>query len=109
MLYQDAGLLGQSGSGSRTFRDELRDDGSPAIYIQVGLSDGMGLGVGNLGLPGYQVAVGFTRGSDAERSRLLSDKVIERLQGTWQVQEVPAGQGAKPLPNCDGQNPNGGR
>jgi len=77
-----------------------RKDGSPVINLDVGRRDGMGVGVGNLGLPDYQVAVGFSEGSDAAESRHFADRVIERLKRHWHLIVVPAGTGAKPLASC---------
>lgn len=77
-----------------------RKDGSPVISLDVGRKDGMGLGVGNLGLPNYQVAVGFSEGSDAKEARQFANRVVERLKQHWRIVVVPAGTGAKPLASC---------
>src|SRR5262245_60318024 len=56
-----------------------RADGSPVINIGVLRSDGLGVGGGNLSLPGYQVALGFSVGSDDAEAREFANRVIKRL------------------------------
>jgi len=53
----------------------------------------------NLGLRGYQVAMGlsYAPGSGNERSTRL----MRRLARRWQIIRVPDGMGAKPLENCN--------
>ena len=80
--------------------DRQRADGSPVINVGVLREDGMGIGAGNLGLPGYQVALGFSEGSDKLEARRFADEVIKRLEQHWRVETVPAGSGAMPKPDC---------
>jgi len=80
--------------------DRQRADGSPLINVGVLREDGMGLGAGNLGLPGYQVALGFSEGSDKSQARHFADDVIKLLEQNWHVETVPPGSGAKASPDC---------
>jgi hypothetical protein len=77
-----------------------RADGSPVINIDVERDDGMGVGALNVGLPGYQVALGFSEGSDKLEARRFADEVIKRLEQHWRVETVPPGSGAMPKPDC---------
>lgn len=58
---------------------------------------------GNLGLGGYQVALGFGEGSNPTEGHVLADSVIKGLKARWQVLTVPAGRGAFPLKSCGSQ------
>jgi hypothetical protein len=69
----------------------------PLINIGVRRQDGLGVGGGNAGLPTNQVRFAFTDGQDKEESRRFARRVVARLSQTWQLQQVPAGQGAFPL------------
>ena len=73
----------------------------PFINMGVEGEDGMGLTAGNLSLPGYQVAVGFGDGSDPVRARAFAERVVNRLKTRWDVETVPAGEGAFPLKACE--------
>ena len=54
----------------------------------------------NLGLPANQIVVGFN-GKNVSAARQFATAVIEKLSAHWHVHQVPAGQGAKPLADCD--------
>jgi hypothetical protein len=73
----------------------------PVINMGILLGDGVGLTVGNLGLPGYQVAVGFSEGSKPTDAHRFADAVINGLAQRWRVESVPAGTGAKGMENCN--------
>jgi hypothetical protein len=77
-----------------------RQDGSPAINFGVLRKDGQGAFAGNLGLPGYQVALGFSEGSNPTEAHAFANMVVGRLEKHWQVHVVPRGTGAKPIPGC---------
>ena len=62
--------------------------------------DGLGLMAGNVGLPGYQVAIGFSEGRDPAAARQLAARTVQRLKVRWTVKTVPEGHGALPLKNC---------
>jgi hypothetical protein len=73
---------------------------APVINIGVHDDDGVGLGVGNLGLPKWQVAVGFSEGSKPAEARRFADAVAGQLRARWHVEAVPEGRGALPIQNC---------
>jgi len=77
-----------------------RADGSPVINVGIKSDDGMGATAINVGLPGYQVALGFSEGSDKLEARRFADEVIKRLEQHWRVEAVPPGSGAMPKPDC---------
>jgi hypothetical protein len=77
-----------------------RAGGSGVINVIVLRKDGMAIGAGNLGLPGYQVAAGFSEGSNVEEARDFSNRVLTRFRKHWRIEVVPAGTGAKPMPGC---------
>lgn len=76
------------------------DQEGPFVNMGVEGEDGEGLTAGNLGLPGYQVAVGFGEGVDVPASRRFADFVVHRLEEHWHIFTVPAGKGAFPLKEC---------
>jgi hypothetical protein len=80
----------------------LNAPGRLAPVINIGLhdDDGAGLGVGNLGLPKYQVAVGFSEGSKPAEARRFADSVVGQLRARWHVEAVPEGRGALPIQDC---------
>jgi hypothetical protein len=68
----------------------------PALSVNVGINDRNGrnyvLG-GNLGLPAYQVALGFGAGPDPVKARRLSERIVQALSKHWHVDHIPLGQG----------------
>jgi hypothetical protein len=80
----------------------LKRDASLAIDFQIEGNGGMGVTAGNLGLPPYQVGLGFTEGSDAAKAHQLSARLIHALSQRWQVETIPAGKGAMPMKSCGG-------
>lgn len=80
----------------------LKRDASLAIDLHIEGNDGMGVTAGNLGLPPYQVALGFTEGSDVAKAHRLSARLIQALSQRWQVETIPAGKGAMPMKSCGG-------
>lgn len=77
-----------------------RADGSPLIDVAVERWDGMRVSAVNLGLPGYQIALGFLEGRDRVETQGFVDEVIERLERHWQIDRLPASTGALPQPGC---------
>jgi hypothetical protein len=73
----------------------------PVINMGIQLGDGVGLTVGNLGLPGYQVAVGFSEGSSPADANRFADAVVKKLAQRWRVESLPGGTGAKGMENCN--------
>ena len=99
-------FLDNSGDTSRELKavgyvGRERDGGSPAINFGVERKDGQGASAGNLGLPGYQVALGFSEGSNPAEAHAFANMVVSRLEKHWQVHVVPRGTGAKPMPGCE--------
>jgi hypothetical protein len=92
--------IDRSGPTEREFAALNRPNTAPVINIGLEGSDGVGLGVGNLGLPKYQVAVGFSEGSKPVEARRLAEMVVGQLKARWHVETVPEGRGALPIPNC---------
>ena len=75
-----------------------------ALTINVGIKDDSGIIVmgGNLGLPPYQVALGFGASSDAAKARRLSGRLVQALSQRWRVETVPQGRGVFPMKSCGG-------
>lgn len=59
--------------------------------------------VSNLGLPGYQVALGFSEGSNPLLAHRFADAVVRKLEQRWHVETVgnPTEAGAQPMKNCE--------
>lgn len=75
----------------------------PALAINIGIKGTGGTFVmgGNLGLPSYQVALGFGTGSDPTRAHQLSDRLVRLLSAKWDVETVPQGKGVFPMETCE--------
>ena len=98
--------------GSAQTQQELKDIDAkfekldtPGSVINFGIDRGdhslvMG---GNLGLPTYQIAMGFSGDEDPKKMKRLADVVAKRLAALWQVQMVPDGIGAFPMKTCPGK------
>jgi len=82
------------------YRGRERADGSPVINVGLSGKDGFFVGGGNLGLPGYQVQLGFTTGSDDAESHRLAAQVIGRLKQRWRLLMLPPGAAARPMADC---------
>jgi hypothetical protein len=80
----------------------LKRDASLAIDLHIEGKGGLGATAGNLGLPPYQVALGFTAGSDAAKAHQLAARLIRALSQRWKVETIPAGKGAMPMKSCGG-------
>ncbi len=82
--------------------DKLDRSGS---VINIGINQGhenVMLG-GNLGLPTYQVVLGFSgipNSLDAER---FPNIVLKQLASFWRIEKLPAGASALPMKNCPGK------
>lgn len=57
---------------------------------------------GNIGLPPYQVAVGFAEGNDAAKAHRLSDRLVKAFSQLWHIETVPQGKGSLPMKSCGG-------
>jgi len=80
--------------------DGERPDGSRLIDIRLTRKDGMGLGAINVGLPGYQVAVGFAEGSSLPEAQQFANRTLVRFRTHWLVAPVPDGAGAQAMAGC---------
>lgn len=72
----------------------------PLIYIGVKGKNGIGTEGGNLGLSAYEVALGFTEGSNPAAEHRFANMVVGTLKQRWQVYVVPPNRGALPMKNC---------
>jgi hypothetical protein len=72
------------------------------VSFYAGDGDGMGVGAGNMGMSPFDVAVGFTYGSDAKAATAFADRLIARLAKHWRIIPVAPGAGAFPLKECSG-------
>ncbi len=74
-----------------------------ALAINVGIKGDGGTFVmgGNLGLPPYQVALGFGTGSEPTKARELSKHLVHLLTEKWNVEIVPQGKGVFAMKDCD--------
>jgi hypothetical protein len=80
--------------------DKLQTPGS-VLNIGIDRGDHNVMMGGNLGLPTYQVALGFSGEPPADRR--FADMLVKQLGALWEVETVPAGQGAFPMKSCPGQ------
>jgi hypothetical protein len=80
----------------------LKRDASLAIDVHIEGLGGMGVTSGNLGLPPFQIALGFTKGNDTAKAHRLSNRLIQTLSQRWHVETVPQGKGALPMKTCGG-------
>jgi hypothetical protein len=58
------------------------------------------LGIGSLGLPKYQLALGFSAGSRPVEAHRFADTVMGQVKAHWHVENVPEGRGALTIPDC---------
>jgi hypothetical protein len=100
MDYVDGSASTQRGLEAIHSAYAERKDGSPLIHIGVLRQDSMGVTAGSVGLPGYQVLLGFSEGSSSKDAHEFADRMINRLGQRWKVEAVPDGMGAKPLAGC---------
>jgi hypothetical protein len=75
-------------------------DVSGAIDLHIEGENGLGVTAGNLGLPPYQVGLGFTEGRDPTEAHRLANRLIGSLSQHWNVQRVPSNQGILPMKGC---------
>ena len=76
------------------------DPGYRVIDISASRRDGLGLAAGNLGLGAHEIAVGFTKGANAQESAKFIQNVMNMLESRWDVRSVVEGQGAMKSPEC---------
>lgn len=82
------------------YADRYRTDGDPVFNVAVKRRDGPGVGATNLGLPSYQIALGFTEGINRVEAEKFTNEVISTLEKYWFVEKLPAGVGATPNSTC---------
>jgi hypothetical protein len=70
------------------------------VWVLINRSDGMGVGATNIGLSDFDVALGFTQGSDPAEARAFTTRVTHRLATSWDVKAVSVGLGAQPDAEC---------
>jgi hypothetical protein len=75
----------------------------PLVYIGVDGADGVGMEGGNLGLSAYEVALGFSEGSNSVAAHRFADTVVGELKKRWPVFVVPRDRGATHSKNCEKQ------
>ncbi|TBR36723.1 hypothetical protein EYV96_12455 [Dyella terrae] len=80
-----------------------KDPGYRLINIGVEREDGVGLSAGNLGLSQYEVAIGFSEGSNPAQAHQFADLVVETLKRKWDIHVVPSDRGALPMKGCAGE------
>jgi hypothetical protein len=75
----------------------------PVINMSIDGKGGIGLMVSQLDSHDYQVAVGFSEGSNPSAAHAFAGRVVERLKTHWHVDTVsnPAEQGAVPKKKCE--------
>jgi hypothetical protein len=61
---------------------------------------GLGVSAGNLGLPPYQIVLGFTEGTDRAKAHRLAKRLVSELSNNWHVEVVPQGKGTFPMKSC---------
>jgi hypothetical protein len=103
MTFVDGSAQAQRGLKDTGAQFEKLD--TPGSVVHIGIDRGghtlmMG---GNLGLPTYQVALGFSGADNTEDVLRFADRVVKKLETTWPVQTVPAGTGALPMKTCPGK------
>lgn len=67
-----------------------------AIHLTVEGEGGLGMTAGNLGLPRYQIVMGFSARKNGVESENFSNTVIKSLFSHWPVEMLDNTQGAKP-------------
>lgn len=61
---------------------------------------GFGFGAGNLGLPGYQVAIGFTAGDNAQEAHKFAAETVRLLRLSWHVETQSGETGVHGMASC---------
>ena len=95
----------KTGAELKTIGADALANHDPALAINVGIKGDGGIIVmgGNLGLPPYQVALGFGQGSDPKQAHRLSDRLVHALSQHWSVETVPREKGVFPMTNCSNE------
>ena len=80
----------------------LKRDAAHAIDFHIEGSNGLGATAGNLGLPTYQVGVGFTEGNDPVKAHKLAEDLVRAMSRRWSVQSISPAEGILPMKSCGG-------
>ena len=75
-----------------------------AVDLHIEGKGGMGVTASNLSLPSYQVALGFTEGSEPNKAHRLAEQLTQELKQRWNVQKVARGKGVFPMKSCGFSN-----
>lgn len=78
----------------------LGRDSAYSIDFHIEGESGLGATATNLGLPPYQVGLGFTEGNDPAKARKLANELNRALSQRWDVQKVTLAKGILPMENC---------
>ena len=73
----------------------------PLVNIGFDIGEGVGVTAGNLGMPGYQVALGFSEGSNSTNAHRLANAVVGKLAEHWRVETQSGNTGAKGMKDCN--------
>jgi hypothetical protein len=99
MEFIDGSEAAKQGLEATDAPESMRQD--PVIHLGVERRDGIGVMVASMGLPRYQVVMGFSEGSDPQKASAFADTVLKKLSRRWHLRTVPAGTGALPLKTCN--------
>lgn len=97
-------FIDNSEATQKAFETTVNDLPRAGPVVNVGIlgENGIGAVASDLNVPGYQVTLGFSEGSDPPRAREFAGRVVRMLKRRWQVFQVPPGKGAFPLRDCTG-------
>ncbi len=80
--------------------DLVKDRAGKVVDVLLRRKDGVGVAATNVGLPGYQVAIGFSAGADDRAASLFAERIIGVIGERWRVEAASGEAGAKGLANC---------
>ena len=80
--------------------DLVKDRAGKVVDVLLRRKDGVGLAATNIGLPGYQVTIGFSAGADDRAATLFADRIIGVIGKRWRVEAASGEAGANGLSNC---------
>jgi len=80
--------------------DLVKNRAGKVVDVLLRRQDGLGVAATNIGLPGYQVAMGFSAGVDTNAASLFADRIVGVIGKRWRVEVASGEAGAKGLSNC---------
>jgi hypothetical protein len=95
MQFIDGGALTQKSLATMNVSPNYQ-----LIYVGVKGDQGISMEGGNMGLSAYEVALGFSGGSNPSEAHRFADVVVEKLRKKWPVYTVPPGHGATSMKDC---------